>query len=396
MNNSELRKEFANFCKAQSGKLYAYYNQLMSTNLHIFGNACAKYFPTCSRKSAKQVPYVLRTGAQVVAIGDLHGDYCAALDCLKLAGIIDHKVDENTSLRRIKWLKSASEIVVVQTGDIVDSKRSVKFPKAKEICQSYLKIVSLFDYLNQYNACVNGKRGRIYKLFGNHEMMNLEGDTRYVSKSEHTEMEQKFLGNRLETFGAGGTYAKQLGCTTTGAMMIVNDTLYMHGGLSKQFVQTISKGLNEKLPLKYITILVNDILRKYAIFGINKLDENEKKIYDMIMHSTGPMWYRGIGKKNKTKTCNIVENVLDSDIRNIVIGHTVQPTFVTGTSCKNKQVFRIDVAMSYSFGLRQHEKTFSQILIFTDNATVVKYKRGNVIKMRKWNGKTGTWTSYAD
>eukprot|EP01084_Bolivina_argentea_P129507 228718_1 len=107
------------------------------------------------------IPYELRvisTYSKVVAIGDLHGDLSQTLKLLQLTGI----VDENGT-----WI--AKDTILVQTGDIVDRGH-----------QS-LEIYKLFFSLRQQALSHNSL---MLQILGNHEMLNLKGDFRYVHANE--------------------------------------------------------------------------------------------------------------------------------------------------------------------------------------------------------------------
>jgi hypothetical protein len=102
----------------------------------------------------------VRVGAQgsaqrVVAIGDVHGDLDAFTAVLKRAGLIDDS-------RR--W--AGGRTLFVTTGDFTD-----RGPKVREI----------MDLLIDLEAQAPRAGGRVVVLLGNHEVMNLMGDLRYVT-----------------------------------------------------------------------------------------------------------------------------------------------------------------------------------------------------------------------
>jgi len=93
--------------------------------------------------------------ARVVAVGDIHGDFDALVSILQESGIID---DQHN------W--SGGAATLVQTGDFLD--RGAK----------HRQVMDLFMALEVQAVEANG---RVVVLLGNHEMMNLMGDLRYVS-----------------------------------------------------------------------------------------------------------------------------------------------------------------------------------------------------------------------
>jgi Calcineurin-like phosphoesterase len=91
----------------------------------------------------------------VIAIGDVHGDFDDLCLILKRVGLIDEK---------LHW--AGNHAILVQTGDLLD-----RGPKERQVLDL---IRSLED-----EAAKAG--GQVVSLLGNHEMMNLIGDLRYVT-----------------------------------------------------------------------------------------------------------------------------------------------------------------------------------------------------------------------
>jgi Calcineurin-like phosphoesterase len=96
------------------------------------------------------------TSQVVIAIGDVHGDFDDLCLILKRAGLIDDK---------LHWV--GDHAILVQTGDLLD-----RGPKERQVVDL---IMSLED-----EAARAG--GQVVSLLGNHEMMNLIGDLRYVTQ----------------------------------------------------------------------------------------------------------------------------------------------------------------------------------------------------------------------
>lgn len=95
------------------------------------------------------------TSARIVAIGDVHGDLDALVSILQEADLIDDQ-------RR--W--SGGNAILVQTGDLLDR-------------GAYDKQV--MDLLMELEKQAPRSKGRVVVLLGNHEMMNITGDLRYVA-----------------------------------------------------------------------------------------------------------------------------------------------------------------------------------------------------------------------
>jgi len=90
----------------------------------------------------------------VVAIGDVHGNFDDFLAILRRTGLVDNANH---------W--TASKTTLVQVGDLLD-----RGPKPREVLNLMMAL--------EKEAAQAG--GRVVSLLGNHEMMNIMGDLRYV------------------------------------------------------------------------------------------------------------------------------------------------------------------------------------------------------------------------
>jgi len=91
----------------------------------------------------------------VVAIGDVHGAFDDFVTILQRSGLID---------RQNHW--AGGKTTFVQTGDLID-----RGPKPREV----------MDLMMALEKEAPNAGGRVVSLLGNHEMMNLMGDLRYVT-----------------------------------------------------------------------------------------------------------------------------------------------------------------------------------------------------------------------
>jgi hypothetical protein len=393
--NKKLKKEFLEFVQQQnlSNKTYKYYLKWVKKSLQSQQTLCDKPY------------YIKDPSLTVIGIGDLHGDYCALLTILKMTGIISAKVEASTPVSSITWRPDKQNLVIVQTGDIMDSKRNAEFPSERKSCQSIVKIFELIDHLNG-QAKSQGYKGRFYTLIGNHEMMNFQGSNHYQHRVEHEELLKKYRSPSIkEVTAVGSDFTRKLACRTSGAILIINDTVFVHGGVSPKFMKMIQGKFNKKLPLKFITLVVNETLLKYV--SGESLDAAENQILNLVNNRDGLLWYRGLGYNDydNQKACKAARFVFKEDcgLRNIVIGHTVQKPFITGVKCdeerggacplrKSLRIFRIDAGMSLAFDLRQKEKSYIQCLVldFANKQIYVQYlKSSGAIRRLIWSEDQG-------
>jgi hypothetical protein len=91
----------------------------------------------------------------LVAIGDVHGDFDDFVGILQHIGLTD---------KQNHW--TGGKTTFVQTGDLVD-----RGPKPREV----------MDLMMALEKQAGQAGGRVVSLLGNHEMMNIMGDLRYVT-----------------------------------------------------------------------------------------------------------------------------------------------------------------------------------------------------------------------
>jgi hypothetical protein len=196
---------------------------------------------------------------RVVAMSDPHGDHAAMLRTLGNAGIVD--ADGN-------WAGDDAYLVI--TGDLLD-----RGPDSRAIMDLVMRLES--------QAPESG--GKVLLTLGNHEVMNLVGDLRYVSAGEYAafageelaeDREQWFQAllsrRRVQTLGMvdeaelraefdrdrpAGFYAHRRAFSSQGTygrwllekplMVVVNDTAYVHGGMPPMVAEQSLEALNDQL-----------------------------------------------------------------------------------------------------------------------------------------------------
>lgn len=200
----------------------------------------------------------------MVAIGDIHGDLASFTAILQKIGLVDGKG---------RW--TARDVTLVQTGDAID-----RGAKSREV----------LDLLMELEKQAPKRRSRLIALLGNHEVMNMLGDLRYVtpaeyaafadSKSEKRRMaewkrlvkwkrerakawgmpepvlgvepdakwlEKHPLGyfEHREAYGPRGKYGKWL--RQHDAVAMVDGTLFLHAGISPELASPNFADINQRI-----------------------------------------------------------------------------------------------------------------------------------------------------
>lgn len=302
----------------------------------------------CNGIGSEWFPSVLPAVRRIIVIGDIHGDWNMTLDTLKLAKVINKKN---------KWI--GGDTVVVQLGDQIDRCRghgsSCKKPETTVSDEnSDVKILEFFTEL--HNQAIK-KGGAVYSLLGNHELMNVNGDLRYVSYKGLVEFDKDRVlengyENRKKAFEKGGKYAKFLGCSRKG-VLIIGSNLFVHGGIVPKLAEEYKgkRGVED----------INKIISRYLW---NKLadKDNFSSITGTLDYS--PFWNRLLGTLPSNLSMedhycqNNIQPVLDIyNVQRIVVGHTPQFMDDQGiNSTCNGKVWRADVGLSKAF-----DKTDQQI-----------------------------------
>lgn len=279
-------------------------------------------------------------------------------------------VDDKLNERWFKW--SGGKTYVVQVGDQVDRCRPYNNMKCTNNSvtvndeDSDLEIMLFYDSLNRIASKVGG---RVFSLLGNHEIMNVTGDMRYVSHRGLTEFsKQKSLENgfRIRTDNFKDMIAKKMACTRS-TILVIGDYIFVHGGIA------------DKLASKYNIFNINSIIRKF-LFGPIPENSNIQKDIKKLLNSSklSPLWYRRLAyippdnivsnkkishpdckniydpiikKINKNNFNSSIETNPTIQIKGMVIGHTPQFTvFGQGiTTACNDRLIRADVGASQAF-----------------------------------------------
>ncbi len=230
--------------------------------------------------------------ARIVAIGDLHGDLTATRAALRVAGAIDDKDH---------WI--GKDLMIVQTGNEIDRGDADR------------QIVDLFERLSD-EAKASG--GAVIALNGNHEVMNVQLDLRYVTDGAlndftsvpgTTTMDPRLENvpekakSRAAAFVPGGPYAKKL--SKRSIIAIVGDTVFLHGGIMPKHV-------------------------RYGIDRMNRevsawMDGSARDLPAIIMAEDGPIWLRRYSAAPDSEDCRMLEETLAMiPAKRMVVGHTVQ------------------------------------------------------------------------
>lgn len=264
---------------------------------------------------------------RVVAVGDVHGEHDRFLSILRFAGIVNEKG---------RWAGGRAHLV--QTGDVLDRGKDAR--KALEL-------------LMRLEGEARKAGGRVHALLGNHEVMNMLGDLRYVNAEEYESFKtldsesirQRFLQSsaeraqknaqaRGETFdpvafrtkfleqvplgfvertqalSAEGRYGKWL--RQRPVVVKLNGVVFLHGGFTPEVAALGCDAVNATVR-REITDDIEATLKE--------------PLATLAAGENGPLWYRGLAKEDEVAFLPSVERVLQLlGARAVVVGHSVTGT----------------------------------------------------------------------
>jgi hypothetical protein len=236
---------------------------------------------------------------RLVAVGDLHGDLQATRAVLELAGAIDGSGH---------WAGGA--LTLVQTGDQIDRGDDDR------------AVLELFARLAD-EAPKSG--GRVIALSGNHELMNVVQDFRYVTPGSNAPFGGE--AGRRAAFQPGGEFARMLASRPLVAQ--VGDSLFVHGG----------------------------VLESHLTYGLARLNQEAASFMrgestappSALMAPDSPLWTRAYSAQPGPEECAEAKRVLRAlGAQRMVVGHTVQADGISA-ACDGT-VWRIDVGLSRAYG----------------------------------------------
>lgn len=255
----------------------------------------------------------------LVAVGDVHGDMKAAKSALVLAGVVDAETGQ--------W--TGGDTIVVQVGDQLDRGDDEQ---------------AILDWFERLRKEAEAAGGGFHALIGNHEMMNVAADLRYVTPGGFADFaEVPFdaadprlaqvpvaMRGRVAAFLPGGTYAQIL--ADHPVTLAVDGVLFAHGG----------------------------VLPEHVAYGLERGNaettawmKGEGPFPAFLQGGESPVFtrqYSGSAALDQA-TCDKVDAVLKATgTKQMVVAHTVQREGIN-SACDGK-VWRVDVGLAAHYGGR--------------------------------------------
>lgn len=215
---------------------------------------------------------------KMLVISDIHGNFKGLEMILTGAGITDNKLN---------WIFGKGHLVF--DGDIFD-----RGENATECLWLIYKL----------EGEAEKQGGKVHLILGNHEIMNLKENYKYVNGkyfkiADTLKLEYKsWYAPNTEL----GRWLRSKNCIEK-----IGHYLFLHGGISKDFPKD-----------KYTITDINSNIRE----RIDRVYQNGELSKDIFIGRESPIWYRGIAEEKETQ--EEVEKTLNSfNASKMILGHTI-------------------------------------------------------------------------
>jgi len=236
--------------------------------------------------------------SKMFVVSDIHGQYEVFLQLLQKAGIVD---------KSGKWIWGDNHLIVA--GDVAD--------RGEFVTDCYWFLYGLEEE-------ARNQEGSVQMLLGNHEILLMKEDYRYVAEKYNTssKLQKKEIS---ELYGKNSELGRWLRKQNT--IVRMNNYLIVHGGISPE--------ISNKFTIDQINNMVRD--------EINSGETKDQSDIDLLFGKNGPFWYRGYFRKDLSD--NEVDSILEFfNVEKIIVGHTTRDSI---TYLYDDKIIGVDAGMKY-------------------------------------------------
>ncbi len=228
----------------------------------------------------KLPPAVWPEPARITAVSDIHGNLRGFKHLLQAQGVVD---------AQMRWSYGKGHLVIL--GDVADRGQQV---------------TEAFWFIRSLEAQASQSGGQVHMLLGNHELLLLRGDHRYLAP-KYRSLETLYPRTVSGMAGPDSELGRWL--RTRPTALRLGRFLFVHGGISPALA-------NPTLDLDALNAEIRTLL-----------DDPGKP---SLLGSEGPFWYRGLLPETESRrpaaSTSEVQAVLRScGAEAVVVGHTTLP-----------------------------------------------------------------------
>jgi hypothetical protein len=247
--------------------------------------------------------------AKTFVVGDIHGDWLALIGALKRTGVVKLVKTDTKRLRAVWCVKNVHLVFI---GDVLDAKRRSDGVPLQASEKKILK------FLTDLKKSALEHESMVHIVTGNHELMNIAGDFRYVSEADLAESGGPVARRHL--YKPGGEYALVLD-ELMKAVIRIGDWVFVHAGF----------------PMSLCDHDINDSIHKANSALSDYLNARD----DLPHHLDALFWSRHLAERDRCTTLHAIRERC-GPIK-IVHGHT--PVRSISSSCDDA-IWNVDTGMS--------------------------------------------------
>ncbi|MES2882688.1 MAG: metallophosphoesterase [Bacteroidota bacterium] len=268
------------------------------------------------KKKIENEPSEFKAAEKLFVTSDIEGEFIGFEKLLLAGGVIN---------KNFNWTFGTGHLVVC--GDLFD--------RGEEVTACLWLLYKLEE-----EAKAAG--GYVHVIIGNHEVMNLSEDVRYVHP-KYISAATLMNRNYTELYAANTELGRWL--RTKNIMERIGKNLFLHGGVS----QAVN---DQNHSLKKINNLVRPL---YELDGLDSiLNAANAMVY--FNNLTSPFWYRGYFAPPLASMAQVDSTLKVFDVNKIIVGHTIVDSI---QSIYNGKIIAIDV---------NHHKQNHQVLFIEQDS----------------------------
>lgn len=293
--------------------------QKATTSISVATDEPGKYFSVPLKADLQNEKAEFAQPSKMFILSDIEGNFKGFRKLLQGNGVIDDKFN---------WTFGSGHLVL--TGDFFD--------RGDQVTEVLWLIYSLEE-----KAKAAG--GYVHFVLGNHEIMNLSGDVRYV-QSKYFQNAALMSVNYMALYDENTELGRWL--RTKNVVEKIGDILFAHGGIS-----SLVNSLDIQAPK------INKLARPFYSDSTYKYKDIKVEV---LYSDLGPFWYRGYYYGTKATPAQIDSTLNIYDVKHIATGHTIIADTISVSY--GGKVFNTDV---------HHAKGLSEGLLVEDG----KFYRAN-------------------
>lgn len=253
------------------------------------------------QQNIKIEPSTWKAPDKILAFSDIEGEF-EALRLLLIANKVMSK--------KFHWTFGTGHVVIC--GDLFD--------RGMNVTEQLWLLYKL-----EQEAVAQG--GYLHVILGNHDIMNLSNDTRYV-QPKYLETANLFHLDYKDLYGENTELGRWL--RSKNIVEKIGDVLCLHAG--------VSPTLNDlKIPINKI----NETARPYYAKSETSEVQNSNELFPLFSGNTSPFWYRGYFMQPVATQQQVDNTLFVYGVNKILVGHTIAPHNISGYY--NGKVIGLDV-----------------------------------------------------